>query len=219
MKLTTFQSIKAFENLQKKGFLITNPNFVNKEKYGIPYNWIISNMTNIYNPYNAQYPLWAWVKYGKISCPPKHKTLAFFGDNEDMVVKITFEKTDKDVLITDFVKYSFLLTNEYIPSNKFDEEQFNQFMIENNVTSEDLLAYTRRDKYPIFRTDNDFDKVNSMVNHSFKKILELETNFLQGTVWDIKLEEVISSQFIKRSECSSRKISRNFRKEYLSTLK
>ena len=218
MKLTTFQTLKAYNQLISKGYLVVDSNYVNTKKYGVPYNWIVEKMNNINNPYNATYPLWSWYQYGGISHPRKNTLLPFF-DEDNVIVKITFQKDDKDVLLTDFVKYCFMLTNEYLPSDKKDFDNFNKLMIDYKVSKEDLLQYIRRDKYNSYRNDDNFTYINSMINKSYDRILNIESNIIQATIWDIKKEDIINIEFIKKEECNKRKHTIDYRKKYISKLK
>lgn len=211
MKLTTFQTLKAYNDLMSKGYLIVDQNYVNTSKYGVPYNWIKEKMKNITNPYNAAYPLWSWYKYGKIDYPRRNTLLPFF-DEDNIIVKITFNKDQNDVLLTDFIKYCFMLTNEYLPCNKDDLNLFNKLMIDCNVTKEDLLKFVRRDKYKDYRNDNDFLKINTLVKQSYESILNVESNIIQATIWDIKKEDIIDIEFINKDACNKRKNNIDYRK-------
>lgn len=44
MKLVTFQSMDAYESLIKNGYLETDKNYINKEKVGYAYSWIVDKM-------------------------------------------------------------------------------------------------------------------------------------------------------------------------------
>ncbi len=113
MKLVTFQSIEALEYLIKNKELICEEKYIDK-KYLKTYDWIISKMKKI--NHKAKYPLWCWVKCYNGICPPKVKGNKIHGFD----VKITFHKNIDEVLITDFRRYSFVLNNKYLPSNKKD---------------------------------------------------------------------------------------------------
>ena len=111
MKLVTFQSLEALEFLNKYGYLETDEQYIEKDKVGYAYSWIIDKMNeNISNQHNTKYPLWCWVKCYNGICPPKIKGKKVDGFD----VKITFNKNENDVFITDFRRYSFLLNNMYI---------------------------------------------------------------------------------------------------------
>lgn len=63
------------------------------------------------NQFNASYSLWCWVQCYNGICPSKRKGTKV----DDFDVKITFHKEEKDIFITDYKRYSFLLNNMYIP--------------------------------------------------------------------------------------------------------
>ena len=130
MKLVTIQTKSAYNKLLTQGYLITDTEFVNVPKYGVPYGYIVDNMANISNKYNAEYPLWAWVQYGKKISPPTNKLLGFFPSEDDEIVKITFHKNDNEVLVSDYIKYHFMLTNEYLPTDIMDKYRFDKNMEE-----------------------------------------------------------------------------------------
>jgi hypothetical protein len=218
MKLITFQTLKAYNKLQKDCYLIVEPKYVNIKKYGVPYNWIVNKMKHINNPYNAIYPIWSWYSYGKIAHPRKNTLLPFFGE-DDVIVKITFTKDNKDVLLTDFIKYSFMLTNQYLPKSKEDHLNFNRLMQKYNISNEDLLKYVRQDKYDSYRNDDEFQQINNMISKSYDDILNVESNIIQGTVWDIKKEDIISVEFINKEDCKKRKNVIDYRKNYINKLK
>ena len=120
MKLVTFQTLEALNDLKTKGYLECNENKINIEKAGPTYKWVIDNMNKrIDNPFNTKYPLWCWVKCYNGTCPPKRKGKRVEGFD----VKITFNKNEKDVFITDFRRYSFLLNNIYIPNSLKEKEE------------------------------------------------------------------------------------------------
>ena len=218
MKLVTIQTKSAYDKLVSQGYLITDTSFVNTQKYGVPYRYIVENMKGISNTYSADYPLWAWVQYGKFTSPPKNKLLGFFPKEDDIVVRITFEKRDEDVLVSDYVKYHFLLTNEYLPIDIADKNRFEKDMIDRSVSKEDLMAYVRRDKYDSFRLDDDFNTINSRIRDSHKRIFSPLGEYRQGTVWSIEKNEVKKVEFIYKKDCT-KKSSVDYRELYIKGLK
>ena len=194
MKLVTFQSKAALEFLKKNGYLVCDERYINKEKVGDTYNWVIDKMKGFKNnKYKAKYPIWTWVKCYKGICPPKRK-----GDKvKGFDVKITFEKDDKDVFVTDFRRYSFLLNNTYIPNNRKDKEEFDKVLAKYNITEDDLKSYVRHDKYDKHRTDKEFLEVCRIINKSFDKCIIKDSDILQGCVWYIDLNEIKSIEILK----------------------
>lgn len=218
MKLVTIQTMSAYRSLLEKGYLIADMQFINLPKYGVPYDYVVGKMKDIDNPFNAKYPLWAWVQYGKIASPPSNKLLGFFKKNDEQVVRITFEKPENQVLISDYVKYHFMLTNEYLPENIEDYQSFQKILLEKGVSKEDLLAFVRRDKYDKFRNDEDFQFVNEKIKNSYERIFSSLGDFKQGTVWNIDKEEILKVEFIDRDRCVRKKIV-DYRKMHIKALK
>ena len=141
MKLVTFQTIEAVNDLFKKGYLECNKNKINIEKAGPTYKWVINKMNErIPNTNNVDYPLWCWVKCYNGIYPPKKKGKRVEGFD----VKITFNKKKEDIFITDYRRYSFLLKNMYIPDSIEDKEKFDNKLKESNISLEDLKAYVRK---------------------------------------------------------------------------
>ena len=194
MKLVTFQTIEAVNDLFKKGYLECNKNKINLEKAGPTYKWILNRMNERRpNPNNVDYPLWCWVKCYNGICPPKKKGKIVEGFD----VKITFNKNEKDVFITDFRRYSFLLNNTYIPNSLKEKEKFKKLLEKYNITEEELKAYVRPDKYKSQRTDKEYIDVCNKIKKTFDRCITKNSDVLQGCVWRINLYEVEKIEILK----------------------
>lgn len=193
MKLVTFQSLDAVKDLFNKGYLECKKEKIELEKFGTTYKWMINKMNErVDNPYKVDYPIWCWVKCYNFICPPRRKGENVIGPD----VKITFRKKEKDVFITDFRRYSFLLNNIYIPNTLKDKEMFDKKLKKYNITSDDLKAYVRKDKYKTHRTDKEYIDVCKEIEKSFDRCITKDSNILQGCVWRIKLDEVEKIEII-----------------------
>ena len=180
MKLVTFQTKKALEILQKTGVLRADVSKIDLKKYGMPYEYIVKNMKKLIKPEkNEHYPLWAWAKCGASIGPSKKKN--FEGRKQDLV-KITFEKPDNEVFLTDYMAYSFILSGHIVPKTKTEYKQFLQKM---NGRLDALKGYVRQDK-----TGKGVAKVFPEIEKTWARILNLKSNVLQACVWNIKLSEV-----------------------------
>lgn len=187
MKLVTFQSLDAIKDLFNKGYLECDESKINKEKNGTTYDWIVEKMNEVVgNEFNTSYPLWCWVKCYNGVCPPKKKGNKISGFD----VKIIFNKNEKDVFITDYRRYSFLLNNRYIPESIKDKEKFEKILSKNNITNEELEAYVRLDKYDKYRMDENYLNICSKIRKSFDRCITNKSNILQGCVWRINLNEI-----------------------------
>ena len=193
MKLVTFQSLDAFKSLVNKGYLECSEKYIDLKKVGTAYKWILEKINqSIENEYNVKYPIWCWVKCYNNICPPKHKGEPVEGFD----VKITFKKDAKDVFITDFRRYSFLLSNTYIPLSLKDKELFDNKLLNYNITSEDLEAYVRQDKFDFHRKDEKFLQICDEIRNSFDRCITTNSDILQGCVWRINLEDIEKIEFL-----------------------
>ena len=133
MKVITFQSKEVLKYLEKNGYLRCEDKYIDKDKMSPTYNWVIQNMNErVKNKSNATYPIWCWVKCNRSICPPKHKGKPIEGFD----VKITFNVKDEEIFITDFRRYSFLLSNTYIPENKTEKDEFDKVHVYANIIVE-----------------------------------------------------------------------------------
>lgn len=194
MKLVTFQSLKAVKSLFEKGYLECDEKNINFKKDGTTYKWIVKKMNQgIDNPNMVKYPLWCWVKCYNGICPSKKKGQRVDGFD----VKITFNKNEKDVFITDFRKYSFILKNMYIPNTLKEKHKFDEKLKKFNITKEELEAFVRLDKYKEHRTDKDYIDICKEINSTFDRCITKNSNILQGCIWRIDIDEIEKIEIIK----------------------
>lgn len=186
MKLVTFQTMDALKDLINIGYLECKEQYIDLKKAGLTYTWVLEKMNKMIPNDKSKYPIWCWVKFKNGICPPKHKGEPVKGFD----VKITFNKQKKDVFITDFRRYSFLLNNTYIPDTLRDKELFDKILEEKNITKDDLKAYVRPDKFDHHREDKDFLDICQKIRQSFDKCITTDSDVLQGCVWRINLDEV-----------------------------
>lgn len=172
LKLVTFQSLEALKDLIDKGYLECNEKYIDLKKRASTYSWVIGKMNDhIKNSTAARYPLWCWVKCYNNICPPKHKGEPVEGFD----VKITFAKAREDVFITDFIRYSFLLNNTYIPDSLADKERFDKKLAEHTQASSEICQEIRK---------------------SFDRCITMDSNILQGCLWRINLDEIEKIEFL-----------------------
>lgn len=197
MKLVTFQSLGALKDLFEKGYLECDKSKINFDKVGYAYNWIVEKMNKqVENNFKCDYPIWCWVKCYNGICPAKRKGNKIEGFD----VKITFHKSEKEVFVTDYRKYSFLLNNMYIPNSIEDKNIFNLLLEKYNITNEDLKAYVRHDKYSSSRKDKEFLEMCEKIRKRFDKCITKDSDILQGCVWRINLEDIESIEFLNNDK-------------------
>lgn len=222
MKLVTFQTFNALKDLINNGYLVCDEKYIDKKKMGITYNWVKEKMEKS-GLECKKYPIWCWVKYNNLLCPPNRKGKKIEGFD----VKITFNKDENDVFITDFIKYSFLLNYQYIPDDLNDLKEFRNKITNLDITDLDLIKYVRRDKYENFKSDKYFLEIVKLVEKSFDKCICDDGSILQGCVSKINLEDVEKIEFLTDDNIMSGSINyvrsngkrKNWIDAYINTLK
>lgn len=219
MKLVTFQTKEAWRILQKNGILTTNVASIDLQKYGIPYDWIVCQMKkkNIRPQNSEEYPLWAWARCGGSIAPKKRKNINHTAQN---LVKITFEKPDQDILLSDYMAYSFVLNGQIVPQNKKEYTNFLKQMEKQGISLEDLKNSVRHQKTKINIPVNEIQK-------SWERIFNLKSTVHQACVWNIKLSEVVKIEVLKDTSyiCGTMNARRkdgsrpDWKKAYLKFLK
>ena len=111
-------------------------------------------------------------------------------------MKIIFNKEEDEIFITDFRRYSFLLNNVYIPYTLKEKEQFDKKIKNLGITQEELKMYVRRDKYSSHRTDKVYLEICKEIRDTFDRCITKDSDILQGCIWNIKLSDVESIEFI-----------------------
>ena len=185
MKLVTFQSEGALSTLRKTGILMADQSYINMEKYAIPYDWMVHEMhqKNICPKNGEEYPIWAWAKCGALNAPRKRKN--YFGIQQKKLIKITFEKPDNEVLLSDYMAYSFILSGQIVPKNKKEYINFLKRMESQGVSLEDLKNSVRHQKTESSIPINEIQK-------TWERIFDLKSYIVQACVWNIKMSEVIA---------------------------
>ncbi len=193
-KLITFQTMDACRSLICKGYLECGEKHIDREKSGYVYEWVLEKMQeSVPNLYNAPWPVWCWARFKNGVCPPRHRGEPVDGFD----VKITFHKEEKDIFLTDYRRFSFLLNNTYIPLNKEDKTAFDKRLEAARITAEDLKAYIRPDRYKSHRTDREYLDICRRIRDSFDRCVTTDSDVLQGCVWRISLEDVEKIEFLQ----------------------
>ena len=219
MKLITFQTPKALSTLQKTGILIADTSYMDMKKSAIPYNWIVQEMNkkNLRPQNGEKYPIWAWAKCGALHAPRKRKN--YFGTHQEKSIKITFEKPDNEVLLSDYMAYSFILSGHIIPKTK---EEYRQFLQKMNDSLSSLKGFVRQDE-----SGKSVARLFSKIERTWPQMFNLKSNVWQACVWNIKKSEVVKIEvlndpkYLFGSMNSKRKNGTrpNWKKAYLKFLK
>ncbi len=185
MKLVTFQAREVLDILQKKGVLIADLSHIDLKKYGVPYDWIVREMKKqkILPQNGEQYPLWAWAKCGSAIAPRKRKN---YFDLKQNWIKIVFEKKDNEVLLSDYMAYSFILNGHIVPQTKEEYHQFLTKVQKEGIPLEVLKSFMRKEK-----VDEKVERLFPKIEKTWSRIFNLKSTVHQACVWNIKMSEVL----------------------------
>lgn len=163
------------------------------QKYQIPYNYVIQKMlkNRIKGHDGEKYPVWAWAKCGNSICPKKRKNLNHKQQNK---VKITFIKPDNEVLLSDYMAYSCILSGHIVPRTKQEYENFLKSLKSKNIVLDDLKAFVRSQK-----TNPQTEKEMIKVQKTWHRIFDLKSNVHQACVWHIKADEIQKIEILNDS--------------------
>lgn len=120
----TIQSAGKWEEIQKKGVLTANPDFIWPEDLKA-YNWLREKMNEKIPNGCEEYPIWLWVDR-----PDLRKKGHLEAGEKGVLLKIEIE--DQRVLLSDFQAWHFVLNNWYfdIDGSEMDESHLTQSAIE-----------------------------------------------------------------------------------------
>lgn len=188
MKLVTFQTKEALSVLQKTGILIADTSYLDMKKSTVPYNWIVHEMNKkkIHPESIEQYPIWAWAKCGAFNAPRKRKN--YFGTQQKKLIKITFEKPDNEVLLSDYMAYSFILNGHIIPQTK---EEYRKFLQKMSDSLPALKGFVRQDE-----SGKTVAELFPKIKKTWPRMFRLKSNVWQACVWNIKKSEVIKIEVL-----------------------
>lgn len=188
MKLYSIQTVEAYNQLLKNNILYCLDNKYIWSEFLKPYSWMINQMELKIGKkeYENQYPIWAWFQYSNSNKKkPNLKDLCLLEKGTNGV-RIEFEKPNHEVLLSDFIKWYYVLNHWYIPTNNLKEECFNDLLKQNNLKFGDIENYT--------------SEINNIIQNSWNKIFDLNkinNKSVQATIWNIKKEEIINVDYFK----------------------
>lgn len=125
MILWTIQSIKAYESLCEKGVLIAGEDHtIFEPSWDAAYKWLADQMKIRIGepPEGVKYPIWAWYQWeGKRKRPDmrSHNKISPPGEK---IVLLTIDVPDKQVLLSDFDDWHFVLSGSCLVDEMSDKE-------------------------------------------------------------------------------------------------
>lgn len=122
MRLWTIQPLEVLEIIKQEGEFVCNPNYSDSD-FKRAYHWLVKQMDNrgIEHPYGLELPIWAWYKTDWENKKPDLEQ-EDFSDSRKNLVCIELEINDKDVLLTDFYAWHYVLNDSFLDSSHDEKE-------------------------------------------------------------------------------------------------
>lgn len=190
MKLWTIQPLDVFEELKREGVFRCKPlladNIVDEFNFKDSYDWLISEMEQRVStkPNNVSYPIWAWHTRNWKHKKPDLREAGYEKRGTESVL-LEIEKPDKEVLLSDFDAWHFVLNNWF-----FGDAQNEKEWDKEDEWFEKLDKQTQNElKLKSWQKIFDITPFNSDWLH--------RGAYIQATFWELYLNEVKGYQIFK----------------------
>jgi len=169
MRLFTIQPEAVIQEIDEKNYFICDPEkseLIQECEFENSYKWLSKIMNSSIPKSNEEitYPIWAWHTYrGK---PYKIDRRTSYYKNltkNDYILEV--EIPDKEVLLSDFDKWHYVLNDIGIPENEDDEESFEYY----------------------------FNLTGNLKEESWKRIFKVEkSRYIQANFWILNKDNIIN---------------------------
>lgn len=190
MKLWTIQPLEVWNELQSKGYFVCDSeksDFIKSYKcFKDSYDWLVGEMEKRVGkrPKGINYPIWAWyIRDWKYKKPDLRES--GYGLKGENLVCIEIEKKDRDVVLTDFDTWHFVLNNGYIDKSISEKEW------EKNMAWFDSLPIRQQEKLK----KESWQEIFNIT--PFKNDWMQRGRYVQATFWYLSLQEVQKIQIFK----------------------
>jgi len=200
MRVWTIQHYKAYEKLIQTGILRADHNKQYEDPhFRYAYDWMIEKMKckGLVPSIGMCDPIWAWFKWeGK----GKRRDMREKGyaNRGETIVQLTVEVDEKDVLLSDFDLFHYVLNYWYLPIDEKDGDEFEKKYVNLGFTWHDLANFK-------IQTQS-MQAIRSEIEKSWDRIFDLELTddnliygsnnkkSVQATLWELKLEQIIDAE-------------------------
>ena len=190
MRIWTVQDEAAFQELMEMGVYRADPSKIRVfefEDWKNAYDWLVQEMENRIGPRPAgvTYPVWGHAVYEGEKKEPENRGFASPGD---IRVMICAEIPDEEVVLTDFDRWLFRLSGDYIPdvhsSEEFDREWGRHASLPEDQKEKEKWESWQQ-IFDTERTDDGFFQ-NGM--------------YVQATFWELRKEQILYYKFFVEPE-------------------
>src|SRR5438270_10978789 len=133
--LWTIQHPDQWKLSESRGYIISDEQYI-EPSFIIAYDWLVSKMNQLQNPYQAKFPVWAWYRYDDKNRRPDLRSSGHFQKGEKAIL-IEFETDTNEILLSDFDEWHMVLnsSSDEIKTGYFQDEDvkyyFDNIIIKN----------------------------------------------------------------------------------------
>ena len=196
MIIWTIQHHSAYEHLLRNGILRANEDrLFCEDDFRHAYDWMGQQMLSagLMPPEGVHYPVWAWYQWEGIR---KRRDMREGGHAKrgERIVQLTVEIEDKDILLSDFDLFHYVINDWYLPVNEKDDLAFE--------AKHESLGYSFRDLQDHDIQTEEMNQLRDEIRASWNRALLLdieddgwlygrnEKKSIQATFWELRLDQV-----------------------------
>ena len=199
MRLWTIQSYEAYEKLVDTGILRADKNCICDENFRYAYKWIIEKMKSksIILPENVDYPIWSWYQWnGKRK--RRDMRQRGYANSGKKIVQLTIEADAKDVLLSDFDLFHYVLNYWYLAKDEDDDKTFELEYRSLGFEFNDLQNFSIQNenmKYLRKKIEDSWDNIFDLEKEDDNYIYGKNSGkYIQATFGELKLEQVVKAE-------------------------
>ena len=201
MILWTIQHYAAYQKMLETGVLVADEShLLYQDDFRHAYDWMAHKMkeANIYPTFdNIHYPVWAWYQWeGKRKRLDMRK--AGYAKRGEKIVQLTIDIDDKDVLLSDFDLFHYVLSYSYLPSDETDDSDFKNAYTQAGYTLYDLSNFQIQSSDMLLLRDRivkSWDRIFDLSKEDNGWLCgSLEKKSIQATIWQVRFEQIVKAE-------------------------
>lgn len=203
MKLWTIQPIAWYERLCTDGIIYGEESLISNfdcQEFRNAYQWLVRQMErDIGNkPFDNAYPIWAWYQYTDMNHRRPDLRYSGFLPKGTKGVRIEFEKSDHEVLLSDFILWTNPLNFWYIADSEIEQDAFYKKLALHGIEFSELNSANAPD-FIREEIEKSWDKVLDMSYCPEHSAYPFEKKSIQATFWHLSVDEIIKvDNFVAR---------------------
>lgn len=193
MQLWTIQNVEWYNELLKNGIIYgTRKHITTDWEFSLfGYNWLMNKMDEKIGkrPFSECFPVWAWFQYNNSQRRKPDLRSTGFLPKGTKGVRVEINKNDNEVLLSDFMLWSFPLSyHNFIGQNEQESIDFDEMLERKGLNKTNIGKLPKDVQTKIIKSwdrvlDLDFDDPY----HTSPK----DSKAIQATFWTLSLNEVV----------------------------